>query len=103
MGFLIEINHPGQVHLLKYVIGKLNQSNSKFIIITKNESSITDLLNVYKIPFINIGSKGKGTLGKLFKQFVFTFRAYRIAKRNDLKTGLGSSFTNDLLTIFIRF
>jgi predicted glycosyltransferase len=102
MGFLIEINHPGQVHLLKYVIGKLNQSNSKFIIITKNESSITDLLNVYKIPFINIGSKGKGTLGKLFKQFVFTFRAYRIAKGNDLKTGLGSSFTNDLLTIFIR-
>jgi len=102
MGFLIEINHPGQVHLLRYVIDKLDQSNSNFIIITKNDKSITNLLNAYKISFINIGSKGKGTFGKLFKQFVFTYRAFVIAKKNNLNKGLGSSFTNDLLTIFIR-
>jgi len=102
MGFLIEINHPGQVHLLRNVIDKLHRSNSNFIIITKNDKSITDLLNVYKISFINIGSKGKGTFGKLFKQFVFTYRAFVIAKKNNLHKGLGSSFTNDLLTIFIR-
>ena len=102
MGFLIEINHPGQVHLLKYVIEKLIKSETKFVVISKNENSITDLLKIYKIPYENIGTKGKGTFGKLIKQLVFTYRAYRIAKKNKLKTGVGSSFTNDLLTLFIK-
>lgn len=102
MGFLIEINHPGQVHLLKYVIEKLKKSNYQYRIITKDEKSITDLLKIYGILYINIGTKGKGTFGKLLKQIIFTFRAFRIAKKYKLNRGLGSSFTNDLLTIFIR-
>jgi len=43
MGFLIEINHPGQVHLLRNVIDKLHRSNSNFIIITK----MTNQLRIY--------------------------------------------------------
>lgn len=102
MGFLIEINHPGQVHLLKHVIKKLQRANLNLVVIAKNEKSITDLLTHYQIPFENIGTKGKGTMGKLLKQLVFTYRAFVIAKRKKLKIGVGSSFTNDLLTIFIR-
>ena len=102
MGFLIEINHPGQVHLLRFVINKMEKSAKKFVVITKNEKSITDLLSSYQIPYINIGRKGEGTIGKLVKQFVFTYRAYKIAKNNKLIVGLGSSFTNDLLTLLIR-
>lgn len=102
MGFLIEINHPGQVHLLKHIIEKLQREKTNHVVISKNEKSITDLLTHYQIPFVNIGMKGKGTVGKLLKQLVFTYRAFIIAKRNKLNIGVGSSFTNDLLTIIIR-
>ncbi len=101
MGLLIEINHPGQVHLLKNVIENLQREKTNHVVIAKNEKSITDLLTHYQIPFVNIGTKGKGTMGKLLKQLVFTYRAFIIAKRNKLNIGVGSSFTNDLLTIFI--
>ena len=102
MGFLIEINHPGQVHLLRFVIEKLEKSEKKVVVITKNDQSITELLKIYQIPYNDIGRKGNGTFGKLIKQIIFTYKAFKIAKRNKLKVGLGSSFTNDLLTIFIR-
>jgi predicted glycosyltransferase len=102
MRFLIEINHPGQVHLLKNVIYKLSDSKYKYVVICKNEPIITELLRIYSIPFQSIGTKGNGKFGKLFKQFLFTFRAYKIAKKNKLTIGLGSSFTNDLLTVLIR-
>jgi predicted glycosyltransferase len=102
MSFLIEINHPGQVHLLHQFIKRLQLNDKRFVVIAKYDKSILELLEVFKIPYTIIGNKGKGTIGKLFKQIIFTYRALKIVKKYNLTIGVGSSFTNDLLTIFSK-
>lgn len=94
-GILIEANHPGQVHLIRHAYHELIAKNYKIKVITKEDRIINYLLDVYSIPYIKLGKKGKGKFGKLFKQLIFNLKAYRIVRKNKLTLGLGSSMTND--------
>jgi hypothetical protein len=102
MNIVIEINHPGQVHLLKNIYQQLIEREHSVTVFVKNEEVITGLLNIYKIPFINLGNKGSGISGKLFRQLVFDLKIWRHANKYKSEIGLGSSITNDHVSLFSR-
>ncbi|MFM7106387.1 MAG: hypothetical protein ACKOW8_12785 [Flavobacteriales bacterium] len=93
--YFFEINHPGQVHLLRNLYFDLISKGHFVIVGCKEEKIITDLLTHYKIPFYKLGKKGNGKWGKLFKQVVFDFRALLLILRHRCNMGVGSSMTND--------
>lgn len=102
MNILFEVNHPGQVHLLRHAYHELTQKGHKIAVIAKEEKIITYLLDVFQIPYTSLGLKGAGKLGKLLAQFKFDWRAYRIVKKNKITLGVGSSITNDHLSFIMK-
>lgn len=98
MNILFEVNHPGQVHLLRNAYHELTAKGHKIVVIAKEEKIITYLLDIYKIPYQTLGKKGSGKWGKLFAQFKFDWKAYRIIKKHKINLGVGSSITNDHLS-----
>ena len=54
---LLEVNHPGQVHLFKYIYKELICRGNKVVVITKENNSIEYLLKAYNIPYKIIGRK----------------------------------------------
>lgn len=100
---LFEVNHPGQVHLLRNLYHILIVNGHKIIVITKKDKIINHLLDFYKIKYTLIGEKGAGVVGKLIKQIVFDVKAFLITKKNKLTLGVGSSITNDHLSAISSF
>jgi hypothetical protein len=99
---LIEVNHPGQVHLIKNLYFELIGNGHFVIVTTKKNHSIELLLEKYGIPYQIIGRKGNNVITKLINQFIHDFNALKIAKRNKIEIGVGSSITNDHLSFFSK-
>ena len=95
MNTLFEINHPGQVHLLRNTIWALKKRGHKVGVIAKDDALIKYLLDAYGISYTLLGRKGVGVRGKLFHQILFNLRALRIVYGNRFRVGVGSSITND--------
>lgn len=92
---ILEVNHPGQVHLFKYVYHELVQRKHFIKVITKENPVIEYLLKVYDIPYSTIGKKKKQILNKLLWQLIHDYNAFRIVKKFNIGLGIGSSITND--------
>ncbi|MFW5873018.1 MAG: DUF354 domain-containing protein [bacterium] len=95
MEIVFEINHPGQVHLLKHVYHVLTQNGNCISVFTKDDRIIKRLLEKSEMPYKILGKKGNGIYGKLFKQMLFDFKVWKHVKRNSVTIGIGSSITND--------
>lgn len=100
MRIVFEINHPGQVHLLKNVYFDLINKGHFVKVFAKKEPSITNLLDRLCIPFISIGRKGKGLYGKFISQIFFSIKMLLYVYFNKIKIGVGSSMTNDHVSAF---
>lgn len=99
---LIEINHPGQVHLIKHVYNYLINNGHHVWVITKKDKLINHLLDFYQIPYTLLGKKGNGLIGKLLVQLKIDFKALKIVKKHKIQLGLGSSMTNDHISLFVK-
>ncbi|MBM3428002.1 MAG: DUF354 domain-containing protein [Bacteroidetes bacterium] len=97
----IEVNHPGQVHLIRYTYHELKNKGHIIWVACKNEPIICHLLQSYDIPYINLGNKGSGKWGKLLKQIIFDLIALFHVLKNRCTVGLGSSITNDHLDLIL--
>jgi predicted glycosyltransferase len=95
MNILFEVNHPGQVHLLRHTYHQLLKRNHKLFVITKKDKMINHLLDFYNISYILLGEKGSGIHGKIFKQLHFDFQALKLVLKHKITLGVGSSITND--------
>lgn len=91
MNILIDINHPAHVHLYKNVYHELVKKGHNVIVTVKEIPSAIRLLELYNIPFINIGRKNDSLLLKGLDQFVYDYRIWRIALKYKIDIGLGSS------------
>lgn len=95
MRILIDIGHPAHVHLYKNFIAEMKgKGHSVFVSVKKNVSSAINLLNLYKIPFVQIGNKSDSILGKAFSQIQFDLQIYKFVRKNKITIGLGTSITN---------
>lgn len=90
---LIDIGHPGHVHLFKYLFNKLKDQGNAPIVTVKNIASAKQLLTLYNIPYIEIGSKSDSIGGKLINQIKYDYRLRRIVKENKINLALGTSIT----------
>ena len=99
MNFLIDINHPGQVHLLKNLIFELKRKQHNVIVTLKEIPAAIDLLILYKIEYVLIGTKSDSLIGKAFDQIKYNFRVWLLLIRHNIDIGLGSSITVDHATL----
>jgi predicted glycosyltransferase len=93
MNILIDIGHPAHVHLFRNFYGEMKAKGHRLYVTVKSLSSATELLDLYGIPYIQIGVKGRSLSGKAFRQILFSLMLLRIARRLSIDIGLGSSIS----------
>lgn len=91
MNILFDINHPAHVHLLRNVYKLLVKQGHKVIVAVKEIPSAMGLLDLYGIPYINIGKKDDGLGKKGLDQLVYDFRLTRVVHKNRIEIGVGTS------------
>lgn len=91
MNILIDINHPAHVHLLRNVYKMLVERGHDVIVVVKQIPSAMKLLDLYDIPYINIGKKDDNLGKKGLDQLVYDHRLLRIVRENHIDIGIGSS------------
>lgn len=93
MNILIDIGHPAHVHLFRNLYAELKNRGHEVIVTVKNLESAKSLLNIYQIPFIELGSKKDSIGGKLMGQLVFLKELYKISRKHKIDLAIGSSLT----------
>ncbi len=91
MNILIDINHPAHVHLLRNACKTFVEHGHKVIVAVKEIPSAMRLLDLYGIPYVNIGKKDDGLGKKGLDQLVYDRRLLRIVRENHIDIGIGSS------------
>lgn len=93
MKILIDIGHPGHVHLFKETYRILKGKGHQVSVITKEITVAKTLLDYYNIKYVNIGSKGDSIFSKILVQLLFNLKTFSHVKKNKIDIGIGSSFT----------
>jgi len=65
MRILIDIGHPAHVHYFKHFIRIMESKGHTFLITARDKEITFELLEKYKIPYVNRGKGGSSFLGKL--------------------------------------
>lgn len=91
MNILIDINHPAHVHLLRNVYTIFVEHGHKVIVAVKEISSAMRLLDLYHIPYINIGKKDDSIGKKGLDQLAYDRRLLKIVYENRVDIGVGTS------------
>lgn len=92
MKIVVDINHPAHVHYFKNFIWEMEKRGHE-ILVTASEKDISfELLKIYKIPYINIGSYGKGIAWKIINLPILDWKMYKAVKKfnPDIFLGFGS-------------
>jgi uncharacterized protein len=90
MRILIDIGHPAHVHYFRNLYKELS-SRHKLIVTCKRNPMVEVLLKHYGIDYILIGEKGRGVIGKLYKQMSFNRAIYNIIRREKVDIAMGVS------------
>jgi len=80
MKILIDIGHPGHVHLFKNFIKIMKKKGHKFLVTARNKECALKLLDSYKIPYV-IRPSFNGLVGKTIGMFKIDFFIYKQAKK----------------------
>lgn len=93
MNILIDIGHPGHVHLLKHTISEIKNNEHKLIVTVKDIPAAVQLLKLYGIDHIVIGEKKDSILGKGLFQLKYNLKLLKLVKKNLIQIGIGTSIT----------
>lgn len=94
MRILIDIGHPGHVHLYRNLIQKLNENGHIiYVTVKQNLDSAKSLLTLYKIPFTEIGEKEDNIISKAVNQFRYDWQIFSLVRKNKIQIGIGTSLT----------
>ena len=91
MNILIDINHPAHVHLYRNVYTMLVEHGNKVLVVVKEIPSAMKLMDLYDIPYVNIGKKDDNLMRKGMDQLVYDRRLLKIVHENSIDLGVGSS------------
>lgn len=98
MNILIDITHPAHVHLTRNVYSILMDKGHQVIVTTKDIPAAISLLELFHIPYLNIGQKNDSLLGKTFGQLKNNLQLMRIYKKYKINLAFGSTLTIAQLT-----
>lgn len=93
MIILIDICHPGHVHLFRNFIFEMKKKGHVIFVTVKDIPAAKELLNIYKIPFTEIGSKSDSIMGKMLNQFKYNKLLLNIVRKNNIEIGIGTSIS----------
>jgi uncharacterized protein len=102
MNILVDINHPGQVHLFRNAINILRDKGHKTIVTIKDIPAARALLSLYDIDYIFLGSKSDGMAGKAMNQLKYNYKMWKLFKKHKIDIALGSSITVDHASMFCK-
>ena len=93
MKVLVDINHPAHVHFFRNLIQELRHNGINVVITASDKDIAFDLLSLYNLPYINLGSYGHNLLIKLLNIPIMGLKMLKVAlkEKPDLMIGLGSS------------
>ena len=91
MNILFVINHPAHVHLLRNAYAMLTEKGNKVLVAVKEIPSAIRLLDLYGMPYLNIGKKADSVTKKGWNQLVYDRRLLRIVREHHIDIGVGSS------------
>ncbi|KAA3646383.1 MAG: DUF354 domain-containing protein [Chloroflexi bacterium] len=92
MHILIDINHPGQVHLFKHPVWEWQKLGHEVLIVAREKDVTVELLEAYKLPFVKGTSRRPGLLNLGLELIRKTALLVKIARRfkPDVFVSLGS-------------
>ena len=93
MRILIDIGHPAHVHLFRHFYNEMKQRGHEITVTVKEIASAKQLLELYGIPYINMGLKSDSMLKKAVNQLLYDSRMLRLVRREKTDIGIGSSVT----------
>lgn len=102
MNVLIDIGHPGHVHLFKNLYLELLQKGHKVWVTVKDIGLAKELLSLYNMPYIDIGSKSDSIICKLINQFSYDIKIYKLVKYNKIEIGIGTSISVANISVFSK-
>lgn len=91
MNILFDINHPAHVHLLRNAYFLLTASGHRVMVVVKEIPSAMRLLDLYGIPYTNIGKKDDALMKKGLDQLAYDRRLLRLVRELGIEMGVGSS------------
>lgn len=91
MRVLIDLGHPAHVHLFRNLYKVLKQEGHHVVVTTKDIPIAKKLLSLYDIPYINLGKKADGLLGKFFDLINFGFQIYKLVRKHKIDLAIGTS------------
>lgn len=91
MNILFDINHPAHVHLLRNAYFLLTEKGHQVMVVVKEIPSAMKLLDLYGIPYINIGKKDDALMRKGLDQLAYDRRLLKMVRENHMDIGVGSS------------
>jgi hypothetical protein len=103
MNLLVDINHPGHIHLFKGFIREMVKRNHAVFITAKANPIIVQLLKSNDLSFASMG-KGKDTfINKIFKQFKDSYKILRFTHEHKIDIGIGVSISIPQASLFSKF
>jgi len=90
MNILIGIAHPAHFHNIKNLYYRL-RDNHNLTVVCRSIPLVKKLLNIYQIPYIEIGENGKNIREKIIKQFSFNHKVKNIIKEKEIDIVIGAS------------
>ena len=91
MNVLIDIGHPGHVHLFRNLYFRLVHKGHNVLVVTQDINSAKTLLEAFKIPYSAVGIKRNGIIGKGLAMFRNTMILLSFARKNKIDFCISST------------
>ena len=88
MNILVDIGHPAHVHLFKHFYHDMVERGHNLFVTARDVPAITQLLNIYQIPFLNLGKKHDSLGRKGLDQLLLDWEMFRFVRKNKIDIGL---------------
>jgi len=92
LNILIDIGHPAHVHLFRNFLVEARKRHNVLVTV-RDIPAARILLEKYRIDYIDIGTKKTSMLAKMFKQWGYDRRVWRLVNETRVDIGMGTSMT----------
>lgn len=80
MKVVVDINHPAHVHYFKNFIWEMEKRGHEILITASHKDVATELLQIYDLAFVDLGSYGSSPLEKMLNVPIMDLKMYRAVK-----------------------
>jgi len=93
MNVLVDIGHPGHVHLYKNLCKQLEKDGHKVYYSVRNVPVALHLMDVYQMPYLFLGDKSNSILGKAWKTIKNDFVLFWFVVKHKIDIGISSGIS----------